>query len=193
MKDQNAIALKEWAAVCQALETGRQTLVVRKGGIHEKGGEFRLAHREFWLFPTYEHQQRNALQEGDAHFFDETVSVAPSTETVRIGLYAVVDEEHQLTEPVSVAGLTQVQVLSEQTVLDRFHYRTPGLFVLVLRVYRRAEPYMLPNTAHYAGCRSWVDLEQPLSTKGLEPALDQHAFQEQSRQIRRHLQPTRYA
>ncbi|MFW6125399.1 MAG: DUF1802 family protein, partial [Pirellulales bacterium] len=55
------IALKEWAAVCRALEEGRQTLLLRKGGIHEEGGRFELAHHQFWLFPTYEHQRHDRL------------------------------------------------------------------------------------------------------------------------------------
>ena len=32
------VALKEWATVCHALETGRQTVLLRKGGIYEAAG-----------------------------------------------------------------------------------------------------------------------------------------------------------
>ena len=42
-----SFALKEWAAVCQALSTGRQIVLLRKGGIHEAAGEFELDHRQF--------------------------------------------------------------------------------------------------------------------------------------------------
>ena len=31
----NRFAFKEWAAVCAALDSGRQTLILRKGGLHE--------------------------------------------------------------------------------------------------------------------------------------------------------------
>ena len=34
------IAFKEWAAVCRALASGRQSLIIRKGGIAEAGGVF---------------------------------------------------------------------------------------------------------------------------------------------------------
>src|SRR6476469_947176 len=51
-----AIALKEWATVCHALETGRQMLLLRKGGIYEAAGEFELENPQFLLFPTYLHQ-----------------------------------------------------------------------------------------------------------------------------------------
>ena len=33
-------AFKEWAVICKALATGRQLLILRKGGIDEPGGDF---------------------------------------------------------------------------------------------------------------------------------------------------------
>jgi hypothetical protein len=51
-----SIALKEWATLCRALETGRQIILLRKGGIYESAGEFEVEHRRFLLFPTYLHQ-----------------------------------------------------------------------------------------------------------------------------------------
>src|SRR5260370_41307813 len=55
-------AFKEWAVICQALAEGRQALILRKGGIAEVGGEFRLEHSRFWLFPTYVHQQNTGIK-----------------------------------------------------------------------------------------------------------------------------------
>src|SRR6478672_9678911 len=57
-----SVALKEWATVCHALETGRQMLLLRKGGIYEAAGEFELENREFLLFPTYLHQNLKMLK-----------------------------------------------------------------------------------------------------------------------------------
>src|SRR5690606_3010066 len=56
------VALKEWAALCRALGTGRQILLLRKGGIYESAGEFEVEHRHFLLFPTYLHQKREHLK-----------------------------------------------------------------------------------------------------------------------------------
>lgn len=61
MKSQNNIAFKEWAIVCRAIAEGRQTLILRKGGIAEKRGGFEVEHREFFLFPTLFHQQNDAV------------------------------------------------------------------------------------------------------------------------------------
>ena len=35
-------AFKEWAVICRALAEGRQALILRKGGIAEAGGDFRV-------------------------------------------------------------------------------------------------------------------------------------------------------
>ena len=55
-------ALKEWDAQVCALETGRASLIVRKGGIVEKNGEFKVEHTRFWLYPTFLHQNPGELR-----------------------------------------------------------------------------------------------------------------------------------
>ena len=60
----------------------------------------------------------------------------------------------------------------------RFAYRTPGLFVLPVRVYRAPQAFEMPDTAEYAGCRSWVELDSELPTDGATPVLDDDAFRE---------------
>ncbi len=47
-------ALKEWSAAVHALLDGRQTVLLRKGGIGEK--RFEVAAHEFLLFPTVAHR-----------------------------------------------------------------------------------------------------------------------------------------
>jgi hypothetical protein len=62
---------------------------------------------------------------------------------------------------------------TEATLLKRFHYRTPGLWALGVRVFRRSEPWALPITASQLGCKTWVPLELPLPTSGLVAVLGQ--------------------
>ena len=61
--DSCAVAFKEWAGICDALIAGRQSIVVRKGGISESAGPgvFVPEHSEFWLFPTWVHQAEQGL------------------------------------------------------------------------------------------------------------------------------------
>ena len=44
MQSANRFAFKEWAVTCQALAAGRQSLLLRKGGIHERNGRFEVEH-----------------------------------------------------------------------------------------------------------------------------------------------------
>src|SRR5690348_14361772 len=46
-----AHALKEWAAVIDAMERGRQVITLRKGGIREKA--FLVEAANFYLLPTF--------------------------------------------------------------------------------------------------------------------------------------------
>src|SRR4029434_4686398 len=72
-----SIALKEWAAVCRALETGRQMILLRKGGIYESAGEFEVENRQFLLFPTFLHQNL-AMLKPEAHVGFQPHAAEPS-------------------------------------------------------------------------------------------------------------------
>ena len=54
-------AFKEWAVICRALTTGRQDVILRKGGIVEPGGRFQVLTDDFYLFPTFVHQSKDHL------------------------------------------------------------------------------------------------------------------------------------
>ena len=52
-----SVGFKEWALVCEALGRGEQSIILRKGGIAEGRDGFAFKHREFFLFPTFFHEQ----------------------------------------------------------------------------------------------------------------------------------------
>src|SRR5438093_782089 len=55
------IAFKEWAVVVDALGRGEQILILRKGGIRERRGEFQVDHASFWLFATQHHEVERSI------------------------------------------------------------------------------------------------------------------------------------
>jgi hypothetical protein len=171
MQPANRFAFKEWAAVCAALAAGRTSLILRKGGIHEGREGFRVDQREFWLFPTGFHQQPDALIDEARPFHEQALQCQPAPGTIALQEYAVVEAVHEIRDEGLLPRLTGLHVWSERTVSDRFHYRQPGLFALVVRVYRRATPLVLPDSPHFAGCRSWVDLPEEVGTEGLEAVM----------------------
>lgn len=182
MPPETQFAFKEWAVVCAALATGRQTLILRKGGIHEGREGFRVEHREFWLFPTNFHQQRDEIIPEAWPLLDEVQSRGQSSGH-SLDLYAVVEDVQHILDRAALARLSGRHVWSEATVEQRFQYRTPGLFALVVRVFRRSAPFVIVDSPHFAGCKSWVDLPSPLPTAGLQPVLDDESFDRQRREI----------
>lgn len=178
------IAFKEWAVICEALATGQQTIILRKGGIHEGRDGFRVEYPYFWLFPTYLHQEdQHKLAEPAWHTLQTSVSDRPVDDRVTLSLLAEVTDVVQIQDETLLPRLVGWHWWSEQTLHERFHYRQPGLFLLIVKIYKSLEKIDLPNSPHFAGCRSWVDLTQSLSTAKLTPVLANEDFQSRQRSI----------
>jgi hypothetical protein len=166
------VAFKEWAVICKALAEGKQSLILRKGGIAESGGDFQVEHTRFWLFPTYTHQQQpEALQPEALPLLEQTEAERPPAGVVRLAHFAEVLGVYRVHDLLPALLLAHLHLWSEETVRKRFAYRAPGLFVLPVRVYKSAQVFELPDTAYYQGCRSWVELERGLPTEGATPVL----------------------
>lgn len=87
----NNHAFKEWAVVCAALERGQQTIILRKGGIREEAGRFTVETPEFFLMPTYEHQNSELLKTEHACELAALQATALAPNTVTLSAYATVD------------------------------------------------------------------------------------------------------
>lgn len=187
MEAAQRMAFKEWAAVCAALESGRQTIILRKGGIHEGRDGFRVDHGEFWMFPTFQHETPGELVD-DAHpLLERVLAERPAAGKLRISLYAEVKDVVEVARPDVLLNLAGRHILSPHVLDERFHYRQPGLFVLTVRMYRLPTAALLPDSPHFAGCRSWVELSAPLPTTGLAPVLDDDEFEVARNRIRKAL------
>ena len=171
-----AIAFKEWASVCDALLDGRQTVILRKGGISEATapGLFVPEHSEFWLYPTRVHQAEQGVRAGAAGA--NPFPSMPGDATVPIRAFVQVDLLGYVESEQSLAALEDHHILTAETVLKRFRYRQPGLWVLGARVWRHEPVYSVAVTPENAGCKTWVLLEQPLSTSGLLPVFDEASW-----------------
>ena len=161
-----ANAFKEWAGVCDALANGRQSLILRKGGVAEGPEGFRPDHPAFWLYPTYVHQGEQGLRSPDPGRIVEVPGV------VAIDTLAVVEWVGRVERPDQLDALVDLHDWTSETILHRFHYRKPGLWALAVRVYRRAEPWPVAITAAQLGCKTWVPLESPPPPASLAAVLD---------------------
>ena len=181
-------ALKEWAMVCRALADGRQTLLIRKGGIEDIKSGFQMSHQNFWLFPTYIHQNAADLVPGVRAEFAEVQRTQPAAGTIFIDLYAVAEDVVKVVDLDRLRLLDDCHILSWDCVASRFHYRNkPGVHVITLRVYRLPTAFALQNTPDYDGCVSWVDLDTTLRTEGCSPVLSDREFEAHLTDIRTRL------
>ena len=184
MTGQCQYALKEWSVTIDSLLAGRQTFLLRKGGIHEQRDGFKVEHQDFFLFPSHLHQHLRALH--PSFRFDLDGSNGSKTPTVVLNTFARVQELIPISNVEVLRGLDGLHTLNWATVLERFSYRNrPGLNLLLLRAYRLPVPHQIQNLERYDGCVSWVELEQLLSVTDAEPVLDSGVFEDQVQDIRR--------
>jgi hypothetical protein len=182
-------AFKEWAAVCRALAPGRQAIILRKGGIAESGGTFTPEHNRFWLYPTHVHQQHGGLKPEAADLIRAAEAERPPEGTLRLTHFAEVAAIYHVQQLFGALLLEDLHCWSEETVRQRFAYRSPGLYVLAVRVHAAREPIELPERPEYAGCRTWVELDRALPTEGATPVLDDAAFGDLRLSLSRRLNP----
>jgi hypothetical protein len=169
------VGLKEWAVVCRALEQGRQTVLLRKGGIYEAAGEFEVEHREFLLFPTYLHQNLRMLKPAE-HAGFEPRSAEP--DQVTISAAGVVTDILELQSRDQIEAIDDEHVWTSPLIDMRFNYRPENpLYLLLVRAYRLERPTQLVNTPAYAGCKSWVPLDRAIELGHAMPAIDDAAYE----------------
>lgn len=152
-------ALKEWAAAVHALLDGRQTVLLRKGGIHEK--RFDLAAGEFLLFPTVAHSHAQRVRPEHRELLERSPDSTEETVIVRAGAKVVAAIE--VTRPEAIREIADLHIWTEESVrADRLDFRPKHrLTVLVVQARALAEPVPLPRSPDYAGCSSWVQLPVP--------------------------------
>jgi hypothetical protein len=150
-------------------------LTIRKGGIREK--EFAVEGAQFWLFPTWEHQNAAELQRAWHGELSRSQREQRSDEQIPIRGRCTVVEAWELTDPTAVAALHRFHPWSEEYALQRLRWRpTKPLHVLLLRAEALVDPFLLQPSEAYDGCRSWVDLAQEPPAADLLPSLTDEAF-----------------
>jgi hypothetical protein len=186
-------AFKEWAVICQALAEGRQALLLRKGGIAETGGAFQVEHTRFWLFPTYVHQQEDGISAEARPLLAKAKADRPGHDRIRLSHFAEVTGVYHVHDLIPALMLAHLHCWSEETVRKRFAYQAPGIFVIPLRVYKIPVPHEVADTPAHQGCKSWVELEHPLSTEGAQPVLSDDAMGDLRQSLDLLLNPTALA
>ncbi|NCG27430.1 MAG: DUF1802 family protein [Verrucomicrobiales bacterium] len=164
------VAFKEWSIICDTLGSGKQSLILRKGGIHEGNQGFQFEHEKFALFPTRFHEQEERVR------IDSGKSATPKTEyqigeIVPIQYWARIDSIWNLSQWKSIEALNEYHVWDKQIILDRYNWGKekddqPSINAALIRVFRFEDILKIPYEKRYRGCRSWVNL--PMFTEEQE-------------------------
>ena len=137
-----SVGFKEWALVCAALGEGTQSVLVRKGGIAEGRDGFQFRHREFFLFPTFFHEQAVKTRLPDA------VVPEPLPNEIEIRFWARLEETRAVTDWETARALAPLHILAESVVRERFDYdNAPGVQVAFVRVFRLASGLAVSGAA----------------------------------------------
>jgi hypothetical protein len=153
-------ALKEWSAAVHAMLDGRQTVLLRKGGIHEKRFDARLgAAPEFVFFPTVAHGHAERVRPEHRDLLDAAAPDSTDTELMIRGGAKVVAAV-AVNRPEALDDISDTHIWTAESVrADRLDFRPRHLLtVLVVQARSLIEPVRLPREPAYAGCVSWVDL-----------------------------------
>ena len=178
----NQKALKEWAIAIEALTAGETIVLLRKGGIKEKAFQVQSPH--VWLYPTYEHQKPHLLKPEYAK------SVAPvesgwHPSKIEIKSCAEITDILPIGDKNQIEALLPYHVWNEQMISDRLKWKPQQpITVLLLRVYRLLAPTIISYNDAYGGCKSWIDLVEPISTDNLTPAVQESKYAQLVQEIK---------
>jgi hypothetical protein len=176
------LALKEWSAVVHALLDGRQTILLRKGGIREK--RFEVAAQRFLLFPTVAHSHTARVRR------EHRELLAPAeddggAERVVIRAGAKVVAAVQVSNPAGLTDIEDLHIWTDRSVReDRLDFRPKHMLtVLVVAACPLTDPVTVTRTDDYAGCTSWVNL--PVAPDWGRPVHDDAALNRVADEVRR--------
>ncbi len=159
------LAFKEWSFIVDALGKGRQSIVLRKGGISEEGGDFDLKGKKFILYPTLFHQAEQMLKPQWLPYLDGN-RFYPAQDKVKIQYYAEVADSSIITDWNRIEKLNNWHAWKEEVIRERFERWNKSVNLLILQTFELPQIYELDVLPQYGGCKSWTDLEPEIDMIG---------------------------
>lgn len=168
--------LKEWDVVCQALERGWSTILLRAGGIRDRLRWVEELPDEMCLMPNDFHEQLSQVTRVPEGF------EPASRWTIRSR--AKVVKSVQIRDVHVLEALAPFHILSPELVEKRFTQQEPHcIWMLMLRVYTFERSWKITDTPSLSGCRSVVELPEPAPLLRSQPVMEDEQFNATVRQI----------
>lgn len=177
-------ALKEWHVVCEALGSGRQAIVIRKGGIAEGRDGLRFEHEEFLLMPTFFHQQAERVRP-EVEFSAPAPRESGDESPVEIRHAASLVWHRHIKDRACLRRLATYHILTDEEVETRYQQDpAPGVQVALLRVYRLDPPRVIPWQRGFGGCRSWAEVDEDFAGCTRVSVLSDESFDALEQELR---------
>ncbi|BBY43135.1 DUF1802 family protein [Mycolicibacterium celeriflavum] len=175
-------ALKEWSAAVLALLDGRQTMLLRKGGIREK--RFAVTASRFLLFPTVAHSHTERVRAEHRNLLD-AAALDSGDDAVVIRAGARVVAAVEVNRPQMLESIAPLHIWTNESVrTDRLDFRPRHrLTALVVQASPLVRPLRLARTPDYAGCTSWLEL--PVDPEWAPPVHDDATLHDVAERVRR--------
>ena len=141
-----SLGFKELASVCEAIATGRQSILLRKAGLRESTAESVFESRSFYLLPTRYHEKKKG----------------GSPDGFAISLHVHVIQSGDLLEWPRIETLLPLTAYDPETIREHFDSRDEKLLHFAhIRAFRLESVWHLPASPSLSGCRSWFELPAP--------------------------------
>ncbi|MEO1670562.1 MAG: DUF1802 family protein [Cyanobacteria bacterium J06631_2] len=150
--------------------------------MRERG--FQVKYSPVWLYPTYEHQKPNLLK---PEYVTQVTPVESGWHpaTVTIKSCAEITETIFVSSKEQISALQGYHIWNEEMISDRLKWQPKiPLAVLLLRVYCLPSPQTIAYNSAYGGCKSWIELKEPISSDNLRPVLEDDEFSQQVNKIK---------
>ena len=154
----SVFGFKEWKLVCDAMERGEQAVIFRKGGISEGKHGFQWLHREFFVFPTYFHEQASRLR---LSWEPEEEEPTKDRAEVEVRVFAKIVKTWEISDLAKARALEDLHVWKDEVIKERFGYgENDGLSLALVHLSKLPETWSLTNRKGFGGCRSWLGLPE---------------------------------
>lgn len=177
--------LKEWASVVSSVEAGESSVLLRKGGIAEKG--FKVQSRVFAFYPSGFHDAARFLTAAAVVAHGNSVGTTPGENALLTVLGECTAAWQTDDGPGALAALAAFHPWNSELLTTRLNWRPlDKLTIVEVRAYRLPAPYVLAGSPDHGGCKSWVEVEPvgALDLQSAVPVMDDAAWALRQRDVR---------
>lgn len=178
------IGLKEWSVTTDAIGSGEQTILLRKGGIREDGRHFKIEQEQFFLYPGHFHEGESLLKPEKKKLLD---SGDPDefADLVTLSVFAEIEEVIEISAEEEVRALDQFHIWSDDFAVKRFSWKPRHpLNLIIVRGHVLQQPQALMVMPDYGGCKSWVEFIEDYPVGVTTPAIPERRFKAQVNAIK---------